>query len=464
MGKKHSFFGNAIIFTFGTVLGLGAQFLLTSVVYGYLDAEFLGKVGIYYVWFSVFGAIVGLEAASSINNARIHYGPDKLPGYTSSMLGLGLVTLGIFAAVLAVLQGILVPAMGFPLPVLFSALLQGFFMFCTMLIAQKCRVLNKPVQFVVWTSLAQLLRLGLCLVFVSRLQENKYLGDVFGSLLSYGIVGVLAVVFLLKEGRAVGNRKYWKYALVITGPIVFHTLSTLVLGQADRLMLDKMLGVEEAGVYTYAYGIGSIANAIWLAFNNAWTVWYFDKAKEEKTTEIRDLYQKYTGFITLFTFAMILLGPDLVHLFAKDPVVAAGAGLTPVIMLGGFFMFLYTFPINYETYRAKTVFIAIGTVCAAAINIVLNLYFIPRWGALGAALTTLISYVVLFLFHYIIARFIVKGFHIKFTALLLPACITAGVALFAYLAIDMAALRWVVAAASLVASFFVFKKSRHIMM
>ncbi len=86
-----------------------------------------------------------------------------------------------------------------------------------------------------------------------------------------------------------------------------------------------------------------------------------------------DLYKKYVGFVTLLSFAVILIAPDLVNFFAKNEALASGASLTPVIMMGCFFMFLYSFPVAYETYRAKTVYIAIGTVSAAAVNIVLNL-------------------------------------------------------------------------------------------
>ncbi len=465
MNKKHSFFGSAIFYTLGVVLGLGAQFLLTTVIYGQLlGADQLGWTRLYFTWFSVFGAVVGLEAPSSINNARISYGQEQLNGYSSSLLGIGTISLVISGAVMLAMQSILVPAMSFPLPVLMAALAQGFFYFCTMLIAQKCRVSNQPLGFVVWSSAAPLLRLALCWAIVPRLSENQYLGDVFGSIIAYGATGVLAIIFLIKQGGLSFKRGYWRFCLIISAPMVFHTLSNQVLGQADTIMLEKMRGVREMGVYSFAYNIGSIANAIWLAFNNAWTVWYFDKTKEEAVQEVRELYKKYVWFVTLMTFAIILVAPDLVRLFAKDPAVAAGAGLTPVIMMGCFFMFLYTFPVNYETYRAKTIYIAIGTICAAALNIGLNFYFIPMWGGMGAAWTTLISYVMLFVFHYIISRFIIKGFQIKLGALLLPALPAAAIALLSFFAMDIVWLRWGIAAVSLVLSWFVFKRSRHIMM
>jgi O-antigen/teichoic acid export membrane protein len=244
--RSHSFFNSAIFYTLGVAFGLGAQFLLTTVLYGqWLDDVNFGLTQLYYTWFSVFGVIIGLEAANSINTARIHYGEKTLGGYTSSRIGLGAVTFILYAAALLVFQFLLVPAMGFSLPVLISALVQGFFWFCTVLIAQKCRVMKKPVQFVIWSVLAYMLRLVLCAVIVPRMGGDAYMGDIIGSVIGYSAAGVLAVVFLLRDGRTIANRAYWKFCVAITVPIVFHSLANIVLGQADRVMLNSISGTGE---------------------------------------------------------------------------------------------------------------------------------------------------------------------------------------------------------------------------
>ena len=50
--------------------------------------------------------------------------------------------------------------------------------------------------------------------------------------------------------------------------------------------------------------------------------------------------------------------------------------ITIPIIIGGFFSYLYSFPAIVEYYYEKTKFIAIGTMCAASINIFLNYIFI----------------------------------------------------------------------------------------
>ena len=78
--------------------------------------------------------------------------------------------------------------------------------------------------------------------------------------------------------------------------------------------------------------------------------------------------------------------------------------LIPVIMLGCCFQFLYTFYVNVEFYCKKTFTVSVGTLVSAGANLVLNILFIPIFGYRMAAVTTVISYLVLYLIHFIATR------------------------------------------------------------
>ena len=66
-------------------------------------------------------------------------------------------------------------------------------------------------------------------------------------------------------------------------------------------------------------------------------------------------------------------------------------------------MFLYSLPSMVEYYYAKTNYISFGTGIAAIVNMVLNLVCIRKFGYLAASYTTLVTYLLYFVFHYIIA-------------------------------------------------------------
>ena len=60
--------------------------------------------------------------------------------------------------------------------------------------------------------------------------------------------------------------------------------------------------------------------------------------------------------------------------------------------------------VNIEQFMKKTVGMAFGSALAAIINVALNMLFIPKYGYIAAAYTTLVSYGFLLVFHYILVK------------------------------------------------------------
>lgn len=113
--------------------------------------------------------------------------------------------------------------------------------------------------------------------------------------------------------------------------------------------------------------------------------------------------------ILCFSIAVMLVSPELVKLLGPEDYWDSIYCVPPLIA-GGYFAFLYTLPASIEYFYEKTSFIMIGTMSAAAINIVLNYFFILKYGYIAAAYTTLATYFLYFLFHYFLSRKIAGRF------------------------------------------------------
>lgn len=83
--------------------------------------------------------------------------------------------------------------------------------------------------------------------------------------------------------------------------------------------------------------------------------------------------------------------------------------MAPVV-LGVVCQYIYTHYVNIELHLKKTGYVSGGTIAAAVLNIVLNAIFIPKFGFVAAAYTTLASYFALMIIHFVITR---KVLHIK---------------------------------------------------
>jgi len=85
-----------------------------------------------------------------------------------------------------------------------------------------------------------------------------------------------------------------------------------------------------------------------------------------------------------------------------------GLVIVPYIFMAYYFNLMYSFEVNVEFYTRKTHLISIGTILGAALNVVLNIALIPKYGYVIAAVTTVISNFFMFVFHFIIVNYLLR--------------------------------------------------------
>ena len=121
-----------------------------------------------------------------------------------------------------------------------------------------------------------------------------------------------------------------------------------------------------------------------------------------------------------------------------------GRYIIPPIVLANLVTFIYTFYVDVEHFHKKTLLIAFNTTIAAVCNIVLNFIFIPAFGYAAAAYTTVVSYGLSLIMHYIAARklehsiFNISHYGLYFFRLLFVTAIY-------YICLDIPVIRWMVA-------------------
>jgi O-antigen/teichoic acid export membrane protein len=206
----------------------------------------------------------------------------------------------------------------------------------------------------------------------------------------------------MKKGKKLINFEYWKYGLAISIPAIVHLLSGVILQSVDTVMINSMVGSSAAGIYTFAYRIGMIMYIVWMACNKAWVPWFYENMKEKKYKDIEQKIKYYIMLFSIMGFVLIFISPEIGKLMGTKSFYK-GLDYVPLIMIGYYFQFLYSIPANLEFYTKNTKYLSLGTLVAALTNAVLNYILIPKYGAVAGAWTTIISYILLFLYHYFIS-------------------------------------------------------------
>jgi len=246
------------------------------------------------------------------------------------------------------------------------------------------------------------------IVIMLYLKEERYYGKAIAQLVASGLMVIVSFYYLKKYIYFDINVKHIKYSLTFGIPIVFHLLSQNLLNTFDQIIINQTIGQEATGLYSLAYRIGMIQILISMGILKAWTPMFYEKMKLGQYNQIESLAKKYGIIVAFIACSLILFSKDIIFVFADKSYFEA-LPVIPIVVVGYYFFFLYTIYVNYTFYQKKTSLIAIFTLVAGCINVGLNYWLIPIYGYIVAAWTTLFSYFILFLLHYVNVKWIIKS-------------------------------------------------------
>lgn len=236
--------------------------------------------------------------------------------------------------------------------------------------------------------------------------EMGVLGKLWSALLATSIFGTIGLLLVLKGINVpkLFSLEKLKESLNYGLPAVPHLLAAIILNLADRYVIEIYHDMNEVGIYSLAYQLGSIVLFIALAFDKAWGPFYFSNAsKEDGLKKINEVAKVYLVFIVLMSFFIITF-MDEVFMIVGSSAYENSLFIIPILIAGLMFKAAYFVPIKSILFRNTTKFIPIITGVAALLNLGLNFLMVPSLGGLGAALATAISYVVMFILTIVISR------------------------------------------------------------
>ncbi|MEG1821608.1 MAG: oligosaccharide flippase family protein [Clostridiales bacterium] len=456
--QKNSAISAGLGYTIGNILVNGIAFISVPIFTRILSTSDFGIYSSFMAYQAILSIFIGLALHVSLKNAKYDF-PDDKHGYNSAILLLMLFCMGAF-----LLIGIVGSKwLGFMLS-LDSFLIVPLIIYgsCSALLMLYNAYLVLDYRYKEYLYVSLFYSLGSIVLAVFLIlfcfPHMRYFGRILGGFFPMVLVGLFIIYSFFKEHRPVINKKYWQYGIRISIPIIPHGLSQLILTQFDRLMILRIIGSAAAGIYSFAYTLAMILQIIYTSLDSIWTTWFFEKMNRKEYGEIKQKSAWYVILVSLITVMFFLVAPEVIMVASGEAYWDAKYVVIPV-GLGLYFSFLYYFPAGVEYYYKKTVFIAIGTMSAAVINIILNFIFIPKYGYVIAAYTTIFSYILYFVFHLAIAWHLEKRFVFNIKAIMVSLVATSAMAGLALVLLDKPIVRWLIfAALFLVAAIGAYKK------
>ena len=180
-------------------------------------------------------------------------------------------------------------------------------------------------------------------------------------------------------------------------PLVPAALALIAVNFSDRFFLVHLAGLDDVGLYEIGVRIASAMVLLLTAFRMAWPAFAYsieDDAEAKRTYAFVLTY--LVAIASWLALALGLLAPWLVRLLTQ-PEFYEGEEVVAPLAFGGMAYAAYIVMAIGVGRAKRTQFNWAITGVAALVNVALNLLLIPPYGIMGAAVATVVAYVVMFL-------------------------------------------------------------------
>jgi O-antigen/teichoic acid export membrane protein len=258
------------------------------------------------------------------------------------------------------------------------------------------RVEERSVQYAIASVTNVLITVAAMVVFVAVFHWGAIglvVGNFTGTLLVYA-----ALVFYRTEQLGLEfDRRLLRRMQKFGMPLVPSALALWAISFVDREFIVWYKSTAEVGVYSAALKVAGVITFVMVAFRTAWPAFAYSI---EDDGEARRTYSFVLTYLLAFAswVALVIgaLAPWWVRLLTDPRYQRAEKGV-PLLAFAFALYAGYTVLAIGSGRARRTQFNWVVTGAGAAASIGLNFWLIPRWGMVGAAISMVISYVILFL-------------------------------------------------------------------
>lgn len=177
-------------------------------------------------------------------------------------------------------------------------------------------------------------------------------------------------------------------------PLIFMGIATMIINLSDRFFIEHFVNLKETGLYGISSTIAGILLMVIGAINNVVRPIIYEKLQDLKTNKkyLITLTIKYVIGLLISSLLLAIVSKGIFLIMINETYYDALPYTYPLI-IGLFFWGVYNYFLSFLMYRKDNLSIGIVSVLGIIINIGLNYLLIIRFGTIGAAYATLLTYV-----------------------------------------------------------------------
>ena len=394
----------AVWFMICSVIQKALIVITTPIFTRMLSTTEYGQYTVYVSWLQIFTIVTTLRLDYSVfNKGMSKFGNDK-PVYTLTMQTITSLITVILFLIYVPFHNIVDSLIEVPFSIVILIFIECFFSPAISFWIVEQRYDFKYRNVVTVTLLLALLNVTFGLILVPISEEKGY-ARILSCIIGQILVSVFIYVINIIRAKKKININYAKFALNFNFPLIPHYISMYILDQSDRVMIQKICGVAEAGLYGVAASVGGVLKIVTTALNTTLIPTFYRKLEKNETASIRKVILSISIALIGMLIILVIVAPELMVIFAGEKYRVASYVIAPMAM-SVFLTFMYQLIANIEFYYNENKFTMIISVTGSIINIVLNYIFIHLFGFVAAAYTTVFCYTLFLIAHYYYMKYI----------------------------------------------------------
>jgi len=401
-GRVRSLAEQSVIYGLGGFLTRASGLILIPVYVSYAGTSAYGVVELMLSAIVLASIVLRLGIATTMSRFTLGEGKGKVDWapviHTIFTFVMVAATLGVIVGL--IFHNVLTRALQVPDRILVAGL---FGLWVTMnydVLSRIYRIERRAKTWVQFSLLNVALTIALTLFLVVVLHEGAVgllVGNFGGTLIVY-------LILLALRHETIGVRRFHtatlRELLVFSLPLMPANIAMWALNLADRIQVQRLAGHTELGAYSVAARVAVPVLVVMAAFQNAWAPFAHELRGQHGDERAKRTYAAVLSYwAVVMGWALVAIAmvtppyiayalPGKAH--GAEPVVALlGAG---IVLYGGYLVVNIGVTISKRTRMTPL----IATI-AAVINLGLNFWAIPKWGIVGAGVTTVIGYAALLL-------------------------------------------------------------------
>lgn len=396
----------ALWFMVCNVIQKGISVITTPLFTRLLTTDEYGQYTIFQSWLSIFTLVCTFRLSYSVFTKGMSKFPNERDEYTASTQTTMTIITTIVLVVYLLFHGVIdrFTDMGFIMTLAMFA--EVYFAQSIILWSLRHRYEFHYQVIIFPTLLLAFLTPTVGLIAV-KLSSHKGDARILAGVAVQVVIGIVFYIINVKKSRRLINWTHAKFAMRFNLSLIPHYLSTYILDQADRIMIQKMCSYSYAAIYGVAYQAGSLMRIVTDAINNSIEPWLYHSLEKKRFKDIEKYVIAILMVIIVICIFFISLAPELIYIFGGSKY-AEAIYVIPPVAASMFFTFFFSIISNIEFYYDCNMFTMYVSIIGAVLNVILNFIFIRIYGFIAAGYTTLFCYTFFGIAHYMFMTYMVR--------------------------------------------------------